>query len=456
MKKALLIGLVIVIVLLFFPLSNLMRTREIHTTLAAGVDDPHLQKVATAFQQKCMDCHSANTQMPFYAKLPIARTMIEQDIAKGREHVDMGVELFGRSPAVSEAVLAKTQKVVEDDSMPPFRYRLLHWGSGPTQEDRANTLAWIRNARAKANGIPNPDHPLCSNPILPLKAPEGLDPAKVALGKRLFHDNRLSKDISLSCATCHDLKKGGTDQESVSTGINGQKGGINSPTVFNAVHGVAQFWDGRAVDLQDQANGPVNNPIEMGSNWPEVLGKLKQDKEYVAEFKKIYPDGMTSKNITDAIATFEKSLVTVNSRFDQYLRGNAEALTAEEKEGYRLFSENGCATCHVGQAMGGKSFEKMGVYKDYFADRGSLQATDDGRFNVTKLERDRHRFKVPTLRNVALTYPYFHDASASDLTQAVRMMARYQTEAQLSENQVQLIVKYLGALTGEYDGQSLR
>jgi cytochrome c peroxidase len=456
MKKALLVGLAIVIVLLLFPLSNLVRTSANKATVAVGITDPHLQEVALAFQEKCMDCHSANTRMPFYARFPIAKGMIEQDVAKGREHLDIGAELFGSNPNVTEALLAKTQKVLEDGSMPPLRYRVLHWGSGLTPEEQASTVAWIRNARAEANGIASADDPLCSNPILPLKAPEGLDPTKVALGRRLFHDNRLSKDNSLSCATCHDLKKGGTDQESVSTGLNEQAGSINSPTVLNAVYNLAQFWDGRAVDLKDQASGPVNNPIEMGSNWQEVLGKLKQDKELVAAFKKIYPDGMTSNNITDAIAIFEKSLVTVNSRFDQYLLGNAGALTADEKEGYRLFVKNGCATCHVGQAMGGKSFEKMGIYRDYFADRGNPRTADEGRFNVTKLEKDRHRFKVPTLRNVALTYPYFHDASAKDLAQAVRVMGKYQIEGPLPDSSVQLMVKYLGTLTGEYEGQPLR
>jgi cytochrome c peroxidase len=456
MKKMFYVIIVILVVLLVFPLSNLLRSRDIDPALTAKAADPNLQKLSPAFQQKCMDCHAAGANLPFYSNFPVAKAFLQQDIRTGREHLDMPAEFFSGQPAVAEAALAKTQKVIQDDSMPPFRYRVLHWGSALTDQEKKDSLNWIRVARAKANRAEDVNDPIYAEPVLPLEALQGLNPDKVALGKKLYHDTRLSKDNSLSCASCHDLTKGGTDQQPVSDGINGQMGPINSPTVFNAAYALAQFWDGRAKDLREQANGPVNNPIEMGSNWEEVLGKLETDKEYAAAFAALYPDGMTGDNITDSIAEFERSLVTANSRFDQFLRGNAQVMTAEEKQGYSLFKSYGCNTCHAGQAMGGTSFEKMGVYADYFAARGNAKEADNGRYSVTKRESDRHKFKVPTLRNIALTFPYFHDGSTSDLHQAVKTMAHYQTEKAASENDVHLIMQFLQTLTGEYEGQTLK
>jgi cytochrome c peroxidase len=219
---------------------------------------------------------------------------------------------------------------------------------------------------------------------------------------------------------------------------------------------LAQFWDGRAKDLQEQAAGPVSNPVEMGADWNEVLEKLKDDKDYVAAFGELYPEGITKETVTDAIAEFEKSLVTVNSRFDRYLRGDADAMTPEEIEGYELFKTYGCSTCHVGQAMGGQSFEKMGRYADYFAARGNPTEVDEGRYNFTKEENDRRKFKVPTLRNIDLTFPYFHDASANDLNEAIEVMARYQLDKLITDDEVKLIEDFLKALTGEYQGQPLK
>lgn len=456
MKKVFYAILVLVIVGLFFPLSNLLRSGKVDASLSAKVTDPHLQKLTPAYQQKCLDCHSANAELPFYASFPIAKDLIEKDREEALEHFDMMEEVFNDDSPVSEVALAEIQEVIQDGSMPPANYKALHWNAGITAQEKTDTMTWVRTARARANGAGNPDESIYGEPLLPLVPVTGLNPEKVALGRKLYHDTRLSKDNTLSCASCHDLAKGGTDQAPVSTGVGGQKGPINSPTVFNAAYALAQFWDGRAKDLKEQAGGPVNNPIEMGSNWDEVLGKLKDDKEYQAAFASLYPDGMSGDSITDAIAEFEKTLVTPNSRFDQYLRGNADAITSEEKEGFRLFRSYGCQTCHVGQAMGGKSFEKMGKYSDYFADRGNVKEADYGLANFTKQETDRFKFKVPTLRNVALTFPYFHDASATDLHQAIRAMAKYQTEKPINENEVHLVMLFLETLTGEYEGQRLK
>ncbi|MDD5056887.1 MAG: cytochrome-c peroxidase [Sideroxydans sp.] len=289
---------------------------------------------------------------------------------------------------------------------------------------------------------------------MPILSVPTFPPAKVALGDKLFHEPRLSHDNSIACASCHDLAKGGTDQSRFSTGIKGALGDVNAPTVFNSGLSIAQFWDGRAKTLEEQAAGPVHNPIEMGSNWKEVIGKLLADKDYPALFELAYHDGITPANIADAIATFERTLLTPNSRFDRYLRGEKKALNDDELEGYRRFVNLGCASCHQGVGIGGNMFQRFGVMGDYFEGRQPGKA-DLGRFNVTGLEEDMHVFKVPSLRNVALTSPYFHDGSAKTLSEAVRVMGKYQLGKELSKKEVNLIVAFLHTLNGEWQGKVL-
>jgi cytochrome c peroxidase len=278
----------------------------------------------------------------------------------------------------------------------------------------------------------------------------------VALGKKLYHDSRLSGDGTVSCATCHALDKGGCDQLRFSKGINGAEGDINAPTVYNAGFHVRQFWDGRAANLKEQAGGPVTNPIEMGAQWPDVIAALEKDQEYVAAFDALFGGKITSNNIQEAIATFEESLVTTGSKFDRYLTGEIAALAPDEREGYELFKGNACSTCHTGAVLGGLSFELMGRREDYFADRGGIIKPDYGRFNFTGEEEDRHKFKVPTLRNVAVTFPYFHDGITSDLKEVVRIMAVYNSGESLSEGELDRIVAFLNTLTGEYEGELLQ
>jgi cytochrome c peroxidase len=292
-------------------------------------------------------------------------------------------------------------------------------------------------------------------PIKPIVADTKLDAKKVALGDKLFHDKRLSKDNSLSCASCHNLSRGGVDSLPTSIGIGGAKGPINAPTVFNSSLNFRQFWDGRAASLEEQAAGPVHNPKEMGSNWTEVLAKLAQDGALADQFKQSYPDGMQAKNIQDAIAVFERSLTTPNSRFDRHLKGEKSALSTDELRGYQLFKTYGCVACHQGVNAGGNMFQTFGVMGDYFAKRGGVTAADLGRFNVTKDEADKHMFKVPSLRNVALTAPYFHDGSAKTLPDAVDVMFKYQLGRPASAQDKELIVKFLHTLTGEYKGKPL-
>ena len=292
-------------------------------------------------------------------------------------------------------------------------------------------------------------------PIKPIPSQIALDTRKVALGERLFHDRRLSRDNSLACASCHDLARGGVDGLRTSLGIGGAVGPINAPTVFNSSLNFRQFWDGRAASLEEQAAGPVHNPKEMGSNWGEVLGKLSQDEPLVAQFKASYPDGLQPRNIQDAIATFERSLTTPNARIDKYLRGDRGALAADELRGYQLFKAYGCVACHQGVNIGGNMFQTFGVMGDYFQRRGNVTAADLGRFNVTANEGDKHVFKVPSLRNVALTAPYFHDGSAQTLPDAVEVMFRYQLGRTAPQQDKDLIVKFLYTLTGEHRGKPL-
>jgi cytochrome c peroxidase len=291
--------------------------------------------------------------------------------------------------------------------------------------------------------------------IPPLRAVKGLNQAKVTLGEQLFSDPILSDNNTVSCATCHILDMGGTNQLPISVGINNGVQKINVPTVFNSSLNFKQFWDGRANSLEEQIDGPITNPLEMGSTWPEVVSRLKAKSEYVKQFTNSYPEGITQSTISHAIAEFERSLTTPDSPFDQYLKGDKEALSAEEVEGYELFTNLGCVRCHQGMGIGGNMFQRMGAKNDYFSNRDDLNKHDMGRFNVTADEFDKHRFKVPSLRNVALTAPYFHDGSAPTLLDAVQVMAKYQLGRRLKDREQTLLVGFLKSLTGQYQGKTL-
>lgn len=292
-------------------------------------------------------------------------------------------------------------------------------------------------------------------PIQPIPLTINLDEHKVALGEALFNEPMLSHDNTISCASCHNLATGGTDHLVHSLGSGGATGDINSPTVFNSGLNFRQFWDGRAATLEDQIDGPTHHPKEMNSNWKEITGKLRKSPDYIATFSKLYPEGITSNTIKDAIATFERSLITPNSRFDKFLRGDKNALTEQEKTGYRLFKEYGCIACHQGANVGGNMFHTLGIMADYFADRGNTTKADLGRFNVTGDKSDLHTFRVPSLRLVVLTPPYFHDGAAKTLEQAIDAMAKYQLGRSISENDRDLIIKFLYTLPGEYKGRPL-
>lgn len=285
-------------------------------------------------------------------------------------------------------------------------------------------------------------------PIKPLPTDMKLDARKVDLGRKLFHDRRFARDNSVACVSCHDFSRGGADPRPRSVGAGGVLVPVNSPSVFNSGFNFRQLWNGAAVSLEDQIDRVIKNPKVFNSNWQEIIGKLSQDAALAEEFKAAYPGGMTSKTISDAIATFERSLVTP-SRFDRYLRGDAHAITAEEKSGYEKFKNYGCVACHQGINIGGNMFQVFGAMGDYFKQRGNVTDPDLGRFNVTKRDSDKYVFKVPSLRNVELTGPYFHDASADSLEQAVEVMFRYQLGRSAPAEDKALIIKFLKTLTGE-------
>lgn len=284
-----------------------------------------------------------------------------------------------------------------------------------------------------------------AEPIQAIRPAQDLNLAQVELGKKLYFDPRLSKSGFISCNSCHNLSMGGTDNLKTSIGHAWQQGPINAPTVLNSSLNVAQFWDGRAADLKEQAGGPIANPKEMAFSHALTLDVLHSIPEYKVEFKQVFgADDITIDEVTQAIAEFEKTLVTPNSRFDRWLLGEEHAITDAELSGYTLFKDSGCIACHNGEALGGASFQKMGLIKPYETNNPA-----EGRAAVTGKDADRFMFKVPTLRNVELTYPYFHDGEAETLTEAVDTMGRLQLGREFSDQENAQIVAFLKALTGE-------
>ena len=409
----------------------------------------------------CAFCHTANPDLPFYASFPVAKSLITKDVEEGYKAFDIApmLQALAEGKAVNEVDLAKVEKCVADGTMPLMQYYLAHWGSSLTSTKTDMVLAWVKQHREQFYPNTLAADEFKNEPVRPIPDSLAVDARKVALGEALYHDTRLSGDGTVSCATCHGINTAGVDNKQNSEGIKGQLGGVNAPTSFNACFNFVQFWDGRAATLAEQAGGPPLNPVEMGSaSFDEIAARLSADADFTARFKAVYPEGLNEQTITDAIAEYEKTLVTPNSPFDRYLKGDKQALTAEQVEGYALFKEYNCATCHAGVNMGGLSYELMGKRADYFKDReinakSGLTDADNGRWAQTKVERDRYRFKTPTLRNVALTWPYYHDGSVPTLDKAIDMMARYQVGREMPAADVQKVQSFLQALTGELKGK---
>ncbi len=282
-------------------------------------------------------------------------------------------------------------------------------------------------------------------PISAIKEPTGLNLAQAELGKKLYFDPRLSKSGFISCNSCHNLSMGGTDNLPTSIGHNWQQGPINAPTVLNSSLNLAQFWDGRAADLKAQAGGPIANPGEMAFTHELAVDVLNSIPQYKEEFKQVFSeDKINIDKVTQAIAEFEKTLVTPNSRFDLWLKGDSKALSKQELSGYGLFKSSGCIACHSGEAVGGNSFQKMGLVKPY-----NTKSKSEGLKDKTGKESDRFKFKVPTLRNIELSYPYFHDGAVQTLAEAVNVMGEIQLGRQFNQQENADIVAFLKTLTGE-------
>lgn len=459
MKRLVILVPIVVLAVLALPVVNLIVGGPETTLASLAGEDRDLVEVAHIFGEKCVNCHTTDYKLPWYGKFPIARGIIEKDIQAGLRTVDMMTFLPPpEGESANEVFLAKVEWTTQQNTMPPMHYVALHWDHHLSTEEEQIILDWVRDVRAAHYRVDGVAEALANEPVQPLPDVEtlGLDSGKVAFGNKLFHEVRLSADDTLSCASCHALDKGGTDQAPVSTGIRGQLGPINSPTVYNSAFQFAMFWDGRAADLEEQAGGPVTDPLEMAAQWPDVLAKLGADEAFMEEFSAFY-DELNDANVRDAIAEFERSLLTPDSDFDRYMKGDEEAMSQAARRGYARFKDLGCATCHVGKILGGRSYEYMGYRKDYFGglDR-VLTPKDDGRHGVTGDERDRHKFKVPSLLNSEVTFPYFHDASAETLEEAVQIMADHQSGVELRARDIENLVAFLKALTGKYEGEKLK
>ena len=419
-------------------------------------DAPVPQQVAAILEQNgCYSCHSGQDGTPFYAKLPFADPILA--------HVEIGTRFWDlrredlENP--SEVLLSKLQHSVTSGNMPLVEYKLIHWGTGFNKAEKSLLTEWILSQRQERFATGTACEAYAQHALQPIPDSLATDIRKVTLGRKMYNEARVSLDGTLSCATCHVIDKGGADSRGTRTseGIYGQFGGINAPTVLNAAFNVEQFWNGRAHTLADQAAGPPVNPVEMGDQtWEQICERLSQDASLVAEFQSIYPEGITQATVTDAIAEYEKTLITPNDRLDQMLKGDENALTEEEKKGLAAFMDNSCAVCHVGKTLGGQSFETLGIYEDYYAAREQSNPDivynddDKGLAGFTGDTADLHRFKVPGLRNISKTSPYFHDGTQATIEDAVRAMFRFELGVkEAPESDVASISAFLRTLDGE-------
>ncbi|MDD2600964.1 MAG: cytochrome c peroxidase [Kiritimatiellae bacterium] len=454
-KHVVIVALTGVVAVLALPIINLIQGQRVpEEFVAIKCGSAEMTAAKEIIGNKCMLCHMQDPVLPFYAVLPVVGQQIKRDVADGVDRVNF--ISFYKNGGDDQALMAKLEHAVRVNNMPPKKFLAIHWDTALNSKEKAAILRSAAKVRAEKYATNLAATEFMNDAVQPLPATwhEKLSPAKIALGKRLFNDKRLSDDDTISCASCHGMDKGGTDQAQVSTGVRDQLGPINSPTVFNAAYNIMQFWDGRAKDLAEQANGPPLDPLEMASNWEQIIGKLKKDAELTAIYVDVYGSAeWTDPNIRDAIAEFEKTLLTPDSDLDKYLKGDATAISGDAAEGYALFKSHSCGTCHTGPAMGGQSFERPIDPVAYYAFRNKkIVEKDFGRFNATKQEQDRFKMKVPLLRNIALTAPYMHDGFTSDLAEVVTIMHDHfvtpSNRERLSAADIDKIVAMLNANTG--------
>jgi cytochrome c peroxidase len=348
------------------------------------------------------------------------------------------VKKLKNDTVINEVALAKIEYVtVTNPVMPPKIYCLTHWGTAINSSKTKLLKECINHQRSNYYNNTIVSELYVNEPVRPVQKMENTDGKKTELGRRLFFDNRLSADNSVSCNTCHHLKTGGTDNRQYSRGTGKTLSKVNTPTIFNACFNFKQFWDGRSSDLYSQLHEHLLDPSIMGnSSFEEIIEKLIDDKKLKDDFLKIYSDSISQISIIETIAEFEKTLVTPDSRFDKYLKGGLQSLNEAEIAGYKIFKSNKCATCHAGTILGGQSIEKLSIHGDYYKDRGWQPN-----------EKDKAKFKTPGLRNVALTKPYFHDGSRQTLHDAVKSMGKYQSGTKLSDKDTKAIILFLNTLS---------
>jgi len=298
-------------------------------------------------------------------------------------------------------------------------------------------------------------HPYKQEPISPIPQTVEINEDKATLGKLLFSDTRFSKNNSVSCATCHQLETGGDDNLAKGISLVADQHVFNTPSIFNARYNFRQNWDGSAATLEEQIDMVMVNQHEFNNQWDIVTAQFSADKDFTNTYQKIYKGVVTKDNIVDALVEYEKSLVTPNSAFDRYLRNEEKSMTQEEIDGYLLFKGLGCVSCHQGMNIGGNLYQRFGIFYDYLAERGDINKHDFGKFNTTGRQMDKFVFKVPSLRNVAVTAPYLHDGSAATLEDAISIMGKTQLGRTLTDNEILLIKAFLNSLTGQYNNQIL-
>lgn len=416
--------------------------------------DLNIQVSAILDDNSCLVCHTSDAKEPFYSNFPVIGPQVKKDIKIGLRafNMDNMLKEIVSEDKISEVNLAKIENVIQKKTMPLEKFNAIHWGSYINENETNIIINWVNSVRKKHYSTNLACKEFENKALQPMVDEITVNSAMVALGDKMFHDTRLSIDNTISCASCHGLETGGVDNLQFSEGVHAQFGDINAPTVYNAAFNHVQFWDGRAADLSEQAAGPPANPVEMGDHtWEDICVKLNKDNQLIAEFKAIYnTNEISQQQVTDVIAEFEKTLITPDTRFDEYLKGDLTALNTEEIDGLKLFEQYDCHTCHVGQNLGGQSFEYLGVYKDYLADRGNMTKADNGRFNFTAKEIDKHKFKTPTLRNIEITAPYYHDGTIETIEDAVEKMVIYQTiHETITKEDTKKITSFLKSLTSQ-------
>ena len=423
------------------------------TSLPERVDMQKADAMAQeVLQAKCAACHGATPEYNSFVNF-FSGGMLRRDIENARRGWKMEGDTSVRSALVD---YLKLDHVLRTRNMPPTQYTVVHLGSRLTPQDVS-----LLRLRYSVQGAEQRRFAV----IQPMEVPDK-DLLRAHLGYLLYHDARLSTTNEISCSSCHDVSLGGTDNKAKSEGVPGadgkpQLGGVNAPTVFNAAGHIRQFWDGRAADLKEQAGGPPLNPVEMGyatpEDWEKIAAKLRQDSRLAALFEFIYgPDSINGDTITDAIAAFERTLVTPNSAFDRYMSGDASALDAEQIVGMKAFVSYGCATCHAGPALGGLSFEAINKKNDFRAHTPGYEEGAYGLQDFSRKQEHRDLFRVPTLRNVALTFPYFHTGAVRELGDAVRIMFDTQVGRVPSAATLRAVTRFLEAQTGEFGGKPLQ